>query len=157
MREFVTAAMKEGEDYRHEQDSITFTHDEREVTFFEPSSAQAALMASVRASREVGLREVQILMNFFFGLMDEQTSDYFEGRMMDPRDPLADLDAEGGMNDILDFLFEEWSGKAPKQPSDYQSSRKQTGRSSTGNTRGKASTSSTSRSRASSTSSKSGR
>lgn len=156
MREFTTAAVKEGENLQSERNSVQFLHDGQEVTFYEPSSAQMAIMTTVRASRDIGLNEVRTLMGFFFGMMDEETYEYFQARMMDPMDPLSDIEAEGGMIDILDYLTEEWSGKALKEPSDYQQSPKQTGRSSTGSTRAKASTSSRSRSTASSTSSKRG-
>ena len=156
MREFITATLKEGENLQEQRDSVKFLHDGREVTFYEPSSAQMAIMSTVRASRDIGLREIQTLMGFFFGMMDEETYEYFQDRMMDPLDPLSDIEAEGGMIDIIDSLTEEWSGKASKQPSDYQPPRKSTGRSSTGSTRAKASTSSRSRSTASSTSSKRG-
>lgn len=149
MREFTTAALKEGENLQAERDSINFMHDGREVTFYEPSSAQMAMMSTVRASRDIGMREIQTLMGFFFGMMDEETSEYFQDRMLDPLDPLSNIEAEGGMIDILDYLTEEWSGKASKQPSDYQQSRKATGQSSTASTRAKASTSSRSRSTAS--------
>lgn len=156
MKEFSTAVAREGESPQQERDSVTFIHDEREVTFYEPSSGQLAIMSTVRASKEIGMKELRVLMGFFFGMMDEETAEYFEDRMMDPLDILSDIEAEGGMLDIMDYLQEEWSGKVSKQPSDYQESRKQTGRSSTGSTRAKASTSSHSRTRASSTSSKSG-
>lgn len=154
MREFMTA-VKEDFVPEGEEDALVFLHDGREVKFYEPSSGQLAIMSTIRASKDPGQKEARAVMSFFFGMMDEATADYFEERLMDRNDPF-DLDSEGGITEIFEYLLEEWSGKASKQPSDYQQSPKQTGRSSTGNTRAKASTSSNSRSRASSTSSKRG-
>lgn len=154
MHEFVTAAKKDGAQRQETSEPISFLHDGREVTFYEPTSAQLVMMSTLRASRDPSMREITTLMNFFFGMMDEDTADYFQDRMMDPTDILSDIEAEGGMIDVMDYLMTEWSGKVEKQPSDFQPSRKATGRSSTASSRAKGSTSSRSRSTASSTSSK---
>ena len=150
MREFTTAAKF---DVEEEDEPLVFIHDGREVRFFEPSAGQLAIMATLSMSKEQ--QTVRQLMTLFFSVMDEDTYEYFESRLMDRKDTF-DLDTEGGVLDIYEFLMEEWSGKPSKQPSDYQPPRKSTGRSSTGSTRAKASTSSRSRSTASSTSSKRG-
>lgn len=150
MREFTTAAKF---DVEEEDEPLVFIHDGREVRFFEPSAGQLAIMATLSMSKEQ--QTVRQLMTLFFSVMDEETYEYFESRLMDRKDTF-DLDTEGGVLDIYEFLMEEWSGKPSKQPSDYRPPRKSTGRSSTGSTRAKASTSSRSRSTASSTSSKRG-
>ena len=150
MREFTTAAKFEIEE---EDEPLVFIHDGREVRFYEPSAGQLAIMATLSTSKEH--QAVRQLMTLFFSVMDDETHEYFESRLMDRKDTF-DLDTEGGVLDIYEFLMEEWSGKPSKQPSDYQPPRKSTGRSSTGSTRAKASTSSRSRSTASSTSSKRG-
>lgn len=152
MREFVTAVKAEEEE---EPEALTFMHDGREVTFYQPGSGQLAVMATISTSGTKDAESARTILTFFFSVMGDETREYFQDRLMDRKDNF-ELETEGGVLDIFEFLMEEWSGKASKQPSDYQQPRKQTGRTSTGNTRAKASGSSASRSRASSTSSKRG-
>lgn len=144
MREFVTAA-KDTLGEVDEDSIITFKHDGRDVTFFEPSTGQQAIMLTM-GRRDMDKKQAGQFIALFFEMMDEETERYFEGRLMDRRDTF-DLDGEGGIMDIFEGLIEEWSGKDTKQPSDYQPPRRATGRASTGGTRAKASTSSRSRSR----------
>lgn len=150
MKEFVTSTQaieREG--------ALTFTHDGREVTFYEPKAGQVAVMMATSTNKTEEM--VTIVTQFFFSVMDEDDIPYFRDRLMDPSDSF-DFDSEGGVLDIYYYLMDEWSGKGEKQPSDYlpPSPKKTSGRSSTGNTRAKASTSSRSRSTASSTSRKRG-
>jgi hypothetical protein len=147
MKEFVTAA-KDGIERRVEEKPISFLHDDTEVTFYEPSPGQAVLLLGMNP-RTMDMRDARTFLALFFNLMDDDTRDYFEDRLMDRTDPF-ELDSEGGIADIFEYLSEEWSGKATKQPSDFQQSQSATGRASTASTRAKASTSSRSRSRASS-------
>lgn len=150
MREFITDVSREVE----EAEELVFKHDDREVVFIEPSSGQMAIMATVSTTRE-DAQTMQTIMQFMFSIMAEDTLEYFRDRLLDRNDPF-EMDGDGGLIDIFEAVMEEWSGKATKQPSDYQPPRKSTGRSSTGSSQGKGRTSSSSRSRASSTSSNRG-
>ena len=148
MKEFITAAADTlGE--VNEEDIITFLHDEREVTFYVPSTGQQAIMLSM-ARRDMDTKAAGTFISLFFEMMDDETQRYFQTRLMDRLDTF-DLDTEGGIFDIFDYLKEQWSGKAKKRPSDFQKSQSTTGPASTGRTRARASTSSRTRSRASST------
>lgn len=152
MREFTTAAREHQE--VDEESLITFMHDGQEVTFYEPDAGQLAIMSTLTSTNKT--HEVaSTIISFFFSVMDEDTSIYFRSRLLDRNDPF-ELDDEGGVMDIFEYLMEEWSGKASTQPQDYRPKQSTPGRSSTGTTRAKASTSSRSRSTASSTSSKRG-
>lgn len=150
MKEFLTAAQDDiGE--VDENDVISFKHDGREVTFFVPSTGQQAIMLSM-GGRDMGKGAAAgQFIHLFFEMMDEDTQRYFNTRLLDRQDTGFDLDTEGGVFDIFEYITEQWSGKAKKQPSDYQKSQSTTGRASTASTRAKASTSSRSRSRVSST------
>lgn len=147
MKQFVTAASR-GEVRDEEEVSTTFVHDGTEVTFFKPSSGQFMLMSSIG----VGNRDAKSMGTFialFMEIMDEATQSYFEGRLLDRRDPF-DIDSEGGIFEIWEYLVEEWSARPTKEPSDYQPPQRATGKRSTAPTRAKASTSSRSRSTAAS-------
>jgi hypothetical protein len=145
MKEFFTAAQDTANEV--DPDSIvTFKHDGRDVTFYQPSDGQLVIMLSL-GRRDMDKKAAGTFISLFFELMDEETQRYFENRLLDRNDTF-DLSGEGGIFDIWEELVKEWSGgKATKQPSDYQPSRRKTGAASTAPTR--RSTSSRSRSAAS--------
>lgn len=149
MKEFYTAA-KDTIGEGSEDDLIVFLHDGEEVTFYQPSSGQLAIMLSIVEGTKLDPKNAGAFIQLFFEMMDDETQRYFRGRLMDRKDTF-DLDSEGGMFEIFNHLSEEWSARPTKQPSDYQQSQRATGRKSTATTRVKASTSSGSRSRVSST------
>lgn len=148
MKEFVTAAKDQlGE---VDEDSVeVFKHNGNEVRFFEPSDGQQAIMLSM-GGRSMTKKSAGTFIQLFIELGDDDTQRYFHDLLLD-RNSGFDLMSEGGIFDIWEYLMEQWSGKATKQPSDFQPSRRATGPRSTGTTRAKASTSSGSRGRASST------
>lgn len=149
MKEFVTAASEDiGE--VNEEDVITFLHDGREVTFFVPSTGQQAIMLAM-GRRDMDTRAAGTFISLFFEMADDETQRYLETRLMDREDKAFDLDTEGGLFDLFDYISSQWSPKAPKRPDDYRKSQSTTGTASKARTRVKASTSSTTRSRASST------
>lgn len=149
MKEFYTAAKDTLGDVT-EDDLIVFKHDDTEVTFFQPSSGQLAIMSNIMQGSKNDPTLAGNFIQLFFAMMEEEeTLPYFRNRLMDRKDTF-DLDGDGGMFDIFAELVKEWSGRPTKQPSDYQPPRRATGRASTATTRAKGSTSSTSRSRASS-------
>jgi hypothetical protein len=149
VKEFITAARDDlGE--VDEDDVIEFKHDGREVRFFVPSTGQQAIMLSM-GGRDMDAKAAGTFIALFFEMADHDTQRYLQTRLMDRDDKGFDLDTEGGVFDLFEYISEQWSGKAKKQPSDYQKPQSTTGRALTASTRVKASTSSRSRSRASST------
>lgn len=152
MQDFVTA-VNEDEVEGDEPESVTFTHDEREVTFYKPTTGQMALMMSM-GGREMDLKTAGNFIALFLEMADEDSQRYFQTRLLErpiPGKPVFDLGSQGGIYDIFEKLGEHWGGKKSKQPSDYRKPQSGTGRASTGTTRVRAKTSSGSRSRGSST------
>jgi hypothetical protein len=148
MKEFVTAA-KPGTGTRNEDDAIEFLHNGTVVKFYKPNDAQQAMMLAM-GGRGMSLKAAGTFIQLFIELGDHDTQNYFRDLMLDSESGF-DLTEEGGLFDLWEYITEEWSGKASKQPSDYLSPQRKTGRASTGSTRVRASTSSASRGRASST------
>lgn len=149
MKEFITAA-RENLGEVNEDDIIAFKHDGREVVFFVPSTGQQAIMLAM-GGRDMDKKTAGSFIHLFFEMMDHDTQRYFNTRLMDREDTGFDLDTDAGVFDIFEYLTEQWSGKAKKQPSDYLKPQSTTGRELTANTRVRASTSSRSRSTDSST------
>lgn len=147
IKKFVTAAADSITEVDPD-DVVEIDLDDRIIAFYRPSAAQAAIMMTAGRNPN-DAEQVRLFMTLFLELMDEEDARYIEGRLLSRRDPF-DLDSEGGLFDMWEHLTESWSGKASKQPADYQKPRRATGKSSTATTRAKASTSSGSRGRASS-------
>lgn len=147
MQEFVTAAR---EDFAPEvADAITFRHDDREVTFYRPTSAQLSIIAATANADD--FQAAGTYLSMFLNMADEDSRRYFYARLMDRNDPF-DVEGEGGVQSIMEWLLEEWFARPTKQPSDYRRPSSPTGSRSTATTRAKGSTSSASRRAASSTS-----
>lgn len=149
MKEFITAARDTlGE--VDEETKITFKHDGKELTFFEPSTGQQAIMLSM-GGRTMDVRMMGTFIQLFFEMADDDTARYLQGRLLDRNDTF-DVSGEGGIFDLWEYITEEWSARPTREQSDSPSPQRATGRASTASTRAKASTSSPSRSRASSAS-----
>lgn len=149
MKEFVTAA-KDSLGEVDEDSKITFKHDEREVTFFEPSTGQQAIMLSM-GGRNMDVRTMGTFIQLFFEMADDDTARYLQSRLLDRNDSF-DVGGEGGIMELFEAITEEWSARPTRELSDSPSQRRATGRASTASSRAKASKSSTSASRASSAS-----
>lgn len=149
MKEFVTAA-KDTLGEVDEETKITFKHDGKELTFFEPSTGQQAIMLSM-GGRTMDVRMMGTFIQLFFEMADDDTARYLQGRLLDRNDTF-DVSGEGGIFDLWEYITEEWSARPTREQSGSPSSPRATGRASTASTRAKASTSSPSRSRASSAS-----
>lgn len=149
MKEFITAAADTLGDVDAE-DVIEFKLDDVVCRFFTPSTGQQAIMLAMGRRGDDDPKAAASFISLFFEMADDSTQRHLETRLMDRRDTF-DLDSEGGIFDIFDYISEQWSPKAKKQPADFQKSQSGTGTASTGRTRARASTSSRSRSTASST------
>lgn len=148
MKAFVTAAKAAKTNKENEEDAISFTHDGRDVKFYQPSVGQQAVMMGMSGS-DLNVSTASDFIALFFEMMDNDTQKYFKSRLLDREDSF-ELDGDGGMMDIYSWLAEQWSGKPTKPASGSRSSASKTGKGSTAPTRAKGSTSSRSRSTASS-------
>lgn len=149
MKEFLTAA-KDTLGEVDEDSKITFKHDGKDITFFEPSTGQQAIMLAM-GGRTMDVKTMGTFIQLFFEMADNDTARYLQGRLLD-REDTFDVGGEGGIFDLFEAITEEWSARPTRELSGSPSRRRATGRASTGSSRAKASTSSGSRSRASSTS-----
>lgn len=86
--------------------------DETELLAYKPSDGQLAmLMASLgRGSSETD--SVAGVINFFVKVLDSSGARYIENRLLDRADTGFELEQ---VEDIMEWLVEEWSGR-PTQP-----------------------------------------
>lgn len=141
MKEFVTAVKSEDET----EEGFTFKHNGREVTFYAPSDGQKTMMLAM-GGRDMSQEAVGHFIHLWINLGDDETQRYFQDLLLNRKSGF-DINSEGGIFDIWEWLVEEWSGKDSQKPSDSRASRRATGAKSTDTTPVRASTSSRSRSR----------
>ena len=148
MQEFITAAR---EDFDPEaEESTVVSVDGHEVTFFKPTPAQLMLVAA--ASQADDWTAAGGYLSTFLNLADDESRRYLWARLQDRKDSF-DLD---NVNEIMEYLLEQWSARPTKRPSDYRRPASPTGQRSTATSRAGGSTSSATRRAARSTSSSSG-
>ena len=114
LKEFTTAAKRtEKQAQEAPEDITTFKMDGRELNIYKPDEGQyAMLMASVGRGAS-DMDRISGVINFFVKIMDEKSAGYIESRLLDRSDPFGIDDVE----DIVQWLNEEWSGKVTPPPS----------------------------------------
>lgn len=125
MKEFTTAVelAVAGE----EEEPIEFSLDGVLVTAYKPKDGQyAMLMTSYGKYASTG-ETIAGVINFFVGILDEDSQSYITGRLLDRNDSFG-LDQ---VQEIISWLSEEWSGRPTKSSAASTRSRKNGGRSST--------------------------
>ncbi len=128
MREFVTAVQ---EAYEGEADEgQTMKLDGRELTYYKPAEGQFMVFMASTSRHSSTQEQIAAVVNFFVELFDKDSQAHLVERLLDREDPFGIEQ----INNILDALAEDWSGR-PTQPSTASTrSRKSGGRKSTPST-----------------------
>jgi PhoPQ-activated pathogenicity-related protein len=127
MREFVTAV---NEAYPAEQEvdeGNTFILDGKELRYYAPAEGQYMVFMASTSRHASNNEQVAGVVNFFIGLFDDESQTYLTERLMDRKDPFG-IDM---INQILDAMVEEWTGRPTKSPTASSRSPKTGGRKST--------------------------
>lgn len=127
MKEFVTAGRRSKNSVFDNAEPVTFKVDDDEFTAYPPTEGQMALMMAAQANNRETSDHVAGVIDFFDGLLDEETQKIFRERLMDRDDPF-DFDL---VQEIMESLIEEWSGRPTQSPRGSTPSRPTTGRKST--------------------------
>lgn len=108
IKQFTTAAERAASDAARE---IKFEVDGFPVTAYEPDPSQfAMLMASIgRGASEI--EKIAGIINFFVKVLDDRGASHIEARLLDRKDPF-DTDK---VEEIIEWLIEEWSGRPTQQ------------------------------------------
>lgn len=131
MKEFVVALEQEVES-ENEDGGIPFVikgpgKEKRTLVAQYPGEGQIVMLMAANGRRSGVTDRVAGIIDFFMGVLDEADFHYIEQRLMDRTDPFGAAEIEA----IMRYLVEEWGGRPTKQPSDFASSQKSTGRKST--------------------------
>lgn len=144
MKEFKTAA-REAAGIDDAEEVIEFVVDDETWRAHKPTEGQVAWLMANMTDYVKAEEQAAASINFFVGLFDQETRRIIAHRLMDREDPF-DLQQ---IQEITEYLVEEWSSRPTKSPSDYMPSQQNGGRRSTGSVRRVGSTHSDSPQRAS--------
>lgn len=132
--EFSTAVAavnaEDGPDGDDVDEGLTFEHDGQTVRFYKPTTGQIAMAMSMTQDRAKDNIKVAGTIDFFLSLFDKSSQSYFQARLFDREDRFG-IKGPGGINDILDSLIAEWSGRPTQRSTDSTSLQTETGPSST--------------------------
>lgn len=123
MREFVTAVeevAKTDEGTPVEEQYIEFMLDGREMRAYQPTDGQLAFMLAALGRGQRDDQRFAAILNIMFSSLRDEDADYLESRML-TRDPKERLPIEK-IEEIFEFLTEEWFGRPTQSPSDSAAS-----------------------------------
>lgn len=127
MRQFSTAGKQTSDETFEGAEPLSFILDDFEYVALPPTPAQFAVFMSTQAeSREVADRVAGVI-DFFDGLLAEEARRTFRKRLLDRNDPFS-FDT---VQEIMEWLVEEWAARPTLPSSDLPPSRQSTGRRST--------------------------
>lgn len=131
VKKFVTQAA--APDIPEGVEAIEFEVDDDTFTAHPPTQEQVLFIVAAQADgRDMASRAAAIIDFLDAIIADDDERHLFRKRLMDPKDSLD----FGKVEEIIEWLVEQWSGDRPTKPSsDSRSSRGSTGKSSTGKQR----------------------
>lgn len=139
MREFSTAveavAAEEAEDLAVEfrlveRDAEDEIIREKICRAYPPTDGQLAMMMAGLGRHSKTEDQIASVINFFVGVLDEESHQYIVDRLLDRNDPLGLAQVQ----EIIEYLTEEWSGRPTESPSVSTRSRQSGGQKSTRST-----------------------
>jgi hypothetical protein len=129
VKEFAVAAKARDEDDADISTPIEFKVGDDVLRAYRPEVGQVAIMyARMDDTVAADSERIAAMIDFFMGLLDKESRRLLTRRLMDRDD---DFEMED-VNDILNWLMEEWSGRPTRPSSASSRSRQNGGRKSTG-------------------------
>lgn len=123
MKSFSTAGKHTSDDGFEGAEPIQFELDGVTYTAYPPTGAQFALFMASQASHASQADGIAAIIDFFDGMLEPETQRIYRERLVDRDDPF-DFDT---VQEILEFLIEEWSANPTKSPQDSPQSPPKTG------------------------------
>lgn len=125
MKEFITAV--EAVEAEDEDLGTPFMVDGVECRAYAPSDGQLAMLVVSISKRSSQHEKIAGIINFFDSTLDEESREYITDRLLDRTDPFGVVQVE----EIIEFLIEEWTGRPTKSPSGSTRSQRPGGQKST--------------------------
>lgn len=112
MREFNTA-VKEVTEPEEQEQGMPFAVDGVMCRAFRPSDGQLAVLMASTGRHSSTQEQIAGLINFFVAVLDEDSHTYIVNKLLDRKDPFG-LEK---VQEIMEWMVEEWSGRPTQQPS----------------------------------------
>lgn len=126
---FTTAARDS--DYDDEPADVEFRLDDRELTAIFPGDGQVAMLMAETSRHQDLQTKVAGAIDFFQSCFPDDQAAHLRTRLLTKRDPFGIQDVQ----DIVEYLLEEWSGRPTRSPSGSTRSRSNGGQRSKPSTR----------------------
>lgn len=110
MKEFTTAAEESLEDA---EAPLEFAIDGQILRAFKPTDGQIAITMSALGRHTSDQTKTAGVIDFFVQILDEESYDYVVNRLLSRTDPLGLAEVE----EVLEWLVEEWTGRPTQPPS----------------------------------------
>jgi len=124
MKQFETAVKAaEAED---DKPDLEFDLDGVMCQAYYPGDGQLAYLMASTGKHQAASERVAGLVNFFVAVLDDDSHSLIVNRLLDREDTFGLEEVQN----IFEWMVEEWSGRPTKQPSDFQSSQRSAGQTS---------------------------
>jgi len=108
MKEFTTAAE------RHEDEELLeFKIDGHDLKAYRPTDGQLAMLMASLGRHTGTTTKIAGVIDFFVEVMDSESHQYVVGRLLSREDPLGIPEVQ----EVCEWLIEEWSGRPTPAPS----------------------------------------
>lgn len=128
MKEFLTSAKHVEDEENGDDGSVEFkitNEDTGETTLcraYKPGDGQFAVLMATTSRHSAQSEQIAGIINFFASVLDDESHHYIVSRLLDRRDPFGIEQVQ----EIMEHLVEEWSGR-PTQRSSGSTPSRQTG------------------------------
>lgn len=127
MKEFITAAESQAAAEEDREDVVEFSVDGVLCRAFKPGGGQLGVLMAATSGHQPPQVQIAGIINFFNSTLDDQSSSYLVNKLLE-RDNGFEIEE---VQDILEYLVEEWTGRPTKSPSGSTRSQSRGGRKST--------------------------
>ncbi len=132
MKEFNVAAAEleaSGED-KEPVGTLHFSVNGNECTAYKPGDGQLAVLMAATGRHASSQEQVAGIINFFASVLDDESNAYVVARLLNRKDPFG-LEQ---VQEIMEWMIAEWSGRPTKPSSGSTPSQPSTGQSLTDGT-----------------------
>lgn len=129
MKEFVTAFEQMQDENAEEETPIEFKVDGRVLRAYKPTEGQLVFMMASLGRGQSAEGRFAAMINIMLESLEAEDKDYLEGRLLD-RNPKTRLQPSM-IEQIFEYLSEEWFGRPTQSPSGSASSEPNGGQNST--------------------------
>jgi len=126
MKEFVTAA-EEAAKPEDDDGVMEFSVDGVMCKAYRPQDGQLAVLMASTSRHSNNQEQIAGVINFFVAVLDDDSHNYVVSKLLDRNDSFG-LE---NVQEIMEWMIEEWSARPTRSPSASTSSRRSGGRKST--------------------------